>query len=71
MLKYIFPLSYNKKTPKKFFINLVLYILIYVVCGVIDIPYLQIIASVYVFAGAALLMINYYVKPENKDGDNK
>ncbi len=72
MLKYIFPLSYNKKTPNKFFAALVAYILIYIAGGFIPIDYVGIIISVYVFLGAGLLIVDYYKKTsENTDEEEK
>ncbi len=67
MLKYIFPLSFIKKTQKKFFTALVIYILIYIVGGFIPIGYVGIAVSVYVFLGAGILMVNYYKKSDKED----
>ncbi len=67
MLRFIFPLSYTKKTPKSFFIALAAYLALYILAGFIPIGYVGTVISVYVFIGAGLLMVNYYKKPEDTD----
>ena len=74
ILKVIFPLSFNKNTPNKLFLALMAYIVIYAVGRFIPISYLPFAISVYVFVGAMLLMIDYYVwskrDEENKEKEN-
>lgn len=67
-LKYLFPLSFLYKTPNKFFIALVAYIGIYIIGGIIPVPTVRLISTVYVFIGAGILMANYLVK--NRDDKN-
>ena len=68
-LRFIFPLSFLFKTPKKYFLGLIVYLLIYRIGGFIQIGYVGNIISVYVYIGAALLLINYLIK--NKEDDNE
>lgn len=68
-LKFIFPLSFKNSSPKKFFISLFIYLAVYIIGGFIPIGIIRNIISVYVFIGAALLMINYLTK--NKDDNNE
>ncbi len=68
MLKFIFPLSYRYDTPKKMFISLLIYIVIYIVGCYIPVSFLSLITSVYVFVGGGILMVNYILK--NKGDGN-
>ena len=68
-LKYIFPLSFFYKTPKKFFASLLIYIAIYILRDLIPFGIVGNIIAVYVYIGAAILMINYLIK--NKDDNNE
>lgn len=66
VLKIIFPLSLLYKTPKKFFISLVAYLLIYLFGGAISVAYVGIVVSIYVFMGGFLLVLNYLKNEKNK-----
>ncbi len=67
-LKFIFPLSFLFKTQKKFFIAIISYLVIYLAGGFINTGYIGNVISVYVYIGAAILMINYLTKnKEDKD----
>ena len=68
MLKFLFPLSYIYKPPKKFFIALVSYIAVYLIGGFIPLSVVRLVSTVYVFIGAGLLMVNYLIK--NRDDKN-
>lgn len=68
-LRFVFPLSFYYKTPKKFFASLIIYIAIYLLSGIIPFGIVRNIISVYVYIGAAVLMINYLLK--NKDDNNE
>ncbi len=68
ILKILFPLSYRTETPKRFFVSLVCYVVIYLLGALIPINLAGLIISVYVYVGAGLLMVNYLVR--NKDDGN-
>lgn len=68
MLKFIFPLSYRYDTPKKMFISLLIYIVIYIAGCYIPVSFVSLITSVYVFVGGGILMVNYILK--NKGDGN-
>ncbi|MBO7218013.1 MAG: hypothetical protein J6V50_04855 [Clostridia bacterium] len=68
-LKFLFPLSFMYKTPKKFFAALLIYIAIYILRDIIPLGIVGTIILVYVYIGAAILMINYLLK--NKDDKNE
>ena len=68
-LKLLFPLSFMYKTPKKLFIALLTYIAIYFFRNIIPLTIVGTVISVYIYIGAAILMINYLLK--NKDNKNE
>lgn len=72
MVKYIFPLSYRYDTPKKMFVSLLCYILIYIIGRYVPIIFVGVISSVYVFIGGGILMVNYILKNKgDSDGAEK